>query len=277
MLERKMSPVLKWAGGKTQLLDQIVDNMPADYNHYYEPFIGGAAVLLGISPAKAFVNDVNEQLVNLYTQLKNAVDSVINKVNEMDSKPRNKKLYYAIRDQYNTKIATRVFDAECAALMIWINKHCFNGLYRVNSKGLFNVPYNNKANGKSIDESNIRAVSDYLKQADITISCLDFEKACESVEVGDFVYFDSPYVPESITASFTDYTKDGFTLADHKRLATLFRRLDGIGAKVMLSNNDVPLVRQLYEGFHIKSLDVKRMINRNADKRTGKEVLITNY
>lgn len=277
MLERKMSPVLKWAGGKTQLLDQIADSMPTNYNNYYEPFIGGAAVLLGVSPSQAFVNDVNEQLVNLYTQLKVAADAVIAKVNEMDATPCTKELYYAIREQYNIKISSRDFDAECAALMIWINKHCFNGLYRVNSKGLFNVPYNNKINGKSIDERNIRAISEYLQKADITITCLDFETACEGVSSGDFVYFDSPYVPESVTASFTDYTMDGFTLEDHKRLASLFRRLDGIGAKVMLSNNDVPLVRSLYEGYNIQSLDVKRMINRNANKRTGKEVLITNY
>ena len=277
MPEKKMSPVLKWAGGKTQLLEHIVDNMPADYNNYYEPFIGGAAVLLGISPEQAFINDVNEQLMNLYTQLKIAADSVIAKVNEIDATPCTKELYYASREQYNTKISSRDFDSECAALMIWINKHCFNGLYRVNRKGLFNVPYNNKVSGKSIDEKNIRAISEYLQKADITITCLDFEKACDGVSSGDFVYFDSPYVPESVTASFTDYTIDGFSIADHKRLAALFKRLDGIGAKVMLSNNDVPLVHSLYKGYNIQSLNVKRMINRNANKRTGKEVLITNY
>ena len=195
----------------------------------------------------------------------------------MDAAPCTKELYYAVREQYNAKITGCDFDADCAAMMIWINKHCFNGLYRVNSKGLFNVPYNNKAGGRSIEESNIRAISAYLQRADITIACVDFEKACDSAASGDFVYFDSPYVPETVTASFTDYTTDGFSLADHKRLAALFRRLDSIGAKVMLSNNDVPLVRTLYEGYHIQSLDVKRMINRNADKRTGKEVLITNY
>lgn len=277
MIERKMTPILKWAGGKTQLLEQITDSMPSEYNNYYEPFIGGAAVLFRVSPAQAFVNDVNEQLVNLYIQLKVSVESVIAKINEMDAAPCTKELYYAVREQYNTKIASRDFDAECAALMIWINKHCFNGLYRVNCKGLFNVPYNNKVGGRSIDESNIRAISEYLQNADITITCLDFEKACDNVVSGDFVYFDSPYVPESVTASFTDYTTNGFSLSDHERLAALFKRLDKIGAKVMLSNNDVPLVRLLYEGYHIQSLDVKRMINRNAGKRTGKEVLITNY
>ncbi len=275
--ERKMSPVLKWAGGKTQLIEAIRANMPMSYNNYYEPFVGSAAVLFNISPEKAFVNDINGQLINLYNQLKCAGESIIACVTEMDRLPCTKELYYAIRDKYNSKIAEKEFDVECAALMIWINKHCFNGLYRVNSKGLFNVPYNNKIGGKSIDERNIRAISEYLRQSEITITCLDFEKACDGVMAGDFVYFDSPYVPESLTANFTDYTIDGFSLADHERLSCLFQRLDGIGAKVMLSNNDVPLVHSLYKGYRIQSLDVKRMINRDANKRTGKEVLITNY
>ena len=206
MMGKKMSPALKWAGGKTQLLEHIAENMPAEYNNYYEPFIGGAAVLFAISPKRAFINDVNEQLISLYTQLKDNVESVISKVNEMDAVPCTKELYYSIREQYNTKISNHILDAECAALMIWINKHCFNGLYRINSKGLFNVPYNNKKSGKSIDENNIRAISEYLRSADIRITCLDFEKACDGVTYGDFVYFDSPYVPESVTASFTDYT-----------------------------------------------------------------------
>ena len=277
MLKRKMIPVLKWAGGKTQLLDQITKNMPDTYNNYYEPFIGGAAVLFGISPLQAVVNDINEQLINLYTQLKFSAYSVIDKVNEMDSKPCTKEYYYDIRKAYNEKIARRDFDPECAALMIWINKHCFNGLYRVNGKGMFNVSYNNKINGRSIDENNLLTISSYLQNADIKITCQDFEISCKNVAPGDFVYFDSPYVPESETASFTNYTKDGFTLEDHKRLAVLFRQLDNIGAKVMLSNNDVPFVRKLYADYNITVLHVKRMINRNANKRTGKEVIVTNY
>ena len=161
--------------------------------------------------------------------------------------------------------------------MIWINKHCFNGLYRVNRKGIFNVPYNNKINGKSIDEINIRAISEDLQSTDVKITCFDFEKACDEVSVGDFVYFDSPYIPQSDTASFTNYTMDGFNLEDHNRLSVLFKHLDEIGSKVMLSNNDVPLVYSLDEGYNIQSIDVKRMINRDSNKRTGKEVLITNY
>ncbi len=277
MPKRGMAPVLKWAGGKTQLIEIIATKVPHMYNNYYEPFVGGGAVLFTISPQQAFINDINRQLMNLYMQLKAAANSVIEIVNEMDSAPCSRELYYSMRDRYNVKIMEQEFDSECAALMIWINKHCFNGLHRVNKQGFFNVPYNNKVSGKSINEDNIRSISDYLNSANIKMTCLDFEEACDGVSAGDFVYFDSPYVPESATASFTNYTVEGFNLADHMRLAALFRRLDAVGAKVMLSNNDVPLVHELYAGYNIQSVDVKRMINSNADRRTGREVLITNY
>ena len=277
MPKKGMAPVLKWAGGKTQLIEIIATKVPHMYNNYYEPFVGGGAVLFTISPQQAFINDINRQLMNLYMQLKVAANSVIEIVNEMDSAPCSRELYYSMRDRYNVKVMEQEFDLECAALMIWINKHCFNGLHRVNKQGFFNVPYNNKVSGKSINEDNIRSISDYLNSANIEMTCLDFEEACDGVSAGDFVYFDSPYVPESATASFTNYTVEGFNLADHMRLAALFRRLDAVGAKVMLSNNDVPLVHELYAGYNIQSVDVKRMINSNADRRTGREVLITNY
>ncbi|MBQ9492132.1 MAG: DNA adenine methylase [Oscillibacter sp.] len=277
MQKGKLSPVLKWAGGKTQLLDHIAGTMPAAYRRYYEPFVGGGAALFGLTPARASVNDRNEPLMNLYAQIRDSVEGVIERVRELDAAPCGKTSYYALRERYNEKVAARAFDAECAALMIWINKHCYNGLYRVNRKGRFNVPYNNRTGGKSVQESNLRAISDYLRTSDVTLTCLDFEEACAGVSAGDFVYFDSPYVPESPTASFTDYTTGGFSPADHERLAALFRRLDRIGAKVMLSNSDVPLVRSLYAGYRAQVLDARRQINRDARKRTGREVLITNY
>ena len=277
MIDKKISPAIKWAGGKTQLLNIITENLPDSYNNYYEPFIGGVAVLLSVKPEKALINDINEQLISLYIQIRDSVDDVLNKINNLDSVPCTKEFYYSIREQYNQKILSGEKDAQAAALMIWLNKHCFNGLYRVNSKGLFNVPFNNRVKGKSVDESNIRAISDYLNQAKVNITCMDFEEACTTVSAVDFVYFDSPYVPESETAYFTNYAKGGFSLEDHKRLSKLFKCLDEKGAKIMLSNNDVPLVRELYEGYKIQSFAVKRMINRNANKRTGKEVLITNY
>lgn len=277
MTDIKITPPVKWAGGKTQLLGAIKEKIPSQYNRYFEPFVGGAAVLLNLQPEKAFINDINEQLINLYVQLKNAAEDVIDEIKKLDKIPCNKELYYDRREKYNTKITNNVLDVEMAALLIWLNKHCFNGLYRVNKKGLFNVPYNNRVTGSSMNETNIRAIGRYLKNANVHITCNDFEAACESVKSGDFVYFDSPYVPESETADFTDYAKGGFSLEEHQKLAALFRHLDEIGAKVMLSNNDVPLVREFYAEYTIQSLDVKRMINRNAKKRTGKEVLITNY
>ena len=161
------------------------------------------------------------------------------------------------------------------SLFIWLNKHCFNGLYRVNNKGFFNVPYNNRSKGNSIDRENIKSMSKYLKKVKMT--CLDFEEAVKNAAQGDFVYFDSPYFPESPTANFTSYAKGGFLPEDHERLARVFKELDEKGVKVMLSNNDVEAVRELYRGYRIESFEVKRMINRDANRRRGKEVIVTNY
>lgn len=274
---RWMTPVLKWAGGKSQLLPAIQAMVPAGYGRYFEPFIGGASVLLALAPKNAVINDVNMQLINLYRQIKHSSGEIIDIINRLDAADCNKEYYYLMRDKYNLKITNNILDAECAALMIWLNKHCFNGLYRVNRKGVFNVPYNNKVRGKSIDEANIRAIGEYLNQADVSINCMDFEDACSEVKPGDFVYFDSPYVPESETADFTAYAQTGFGLSEHERLARLFKRLDKMGARLMLSNNDVDLVRSLYKDYHLTHLDVKRMINCDASRRTGKEVIVTNY
>lgn len=272
-----MSPVLKWAGGKTQLLEELMSKVPQTYNTYFEPFIGAGAFFLSLKPKSAVINDTNEQLINLYQQLKHSPSEIISIVSSLDEVACDKNYYYKIRERYNQKITSKELDPECAALMIWINKHCFNGLYRVNSQGFFNVPYNNKVTGKSLDKDNVEAISRFLKEQNVTILCSDFENACKKVSPGDFVYLDSPYVPESSSANFTDYTKTGFSYEDHDRLADLFVRLDKLGAYVMLSNNDVPLVRELYREYNIEPLEVKRLINRNAAKRSGKEVIVTNY
>ena len=277
MAFKKMGPFVKWAGGKNQLLEKLHNRVPNTYGTYYEPFIGGGALLLNERPAKAVISDVNEQLINVYIQLKTDPRAVIRKVNELDAGPCDKDYYLATREAYNKKIQAHELDSECAALMIWINKHCFNGLYRVNAKGLFNVPYNNKQTGKSIDEANLMSIGYFLENSNVEILCQDFEKTCESATEGDFVYFDSPYIPVSETANFTDYTKDGFTYEDHVRLAELYKKLSDRGVKVMLSNHDVPLVYELYDGFKIENVDVRRNINSDAKKRVGKEVIITNY
>ena len=181
------------------------------------------------------------------------------------------------RDRYNQKIAGGIMDAECAGLMIWINKHCFNGLYRVSKKGVFNVPWNRKAKVRSLDPESIRGISEYLRESHVEIRNCDFEETCSGSKAGDFVYFDSPYVPVSVTANFTTYAADGFRREDHERLAAFARELDRRGVKFMLSNNNVPEVRRLYAGFHMMEVSVARFINRNGDGRTGQEVIITNY
>lgn len=276
-MKLEITPFVKWAGGKKQLLDRLCERIPENCNRYYEPFIGGGAVLFGFQPERAVINDTNTQLINVYRQLKNDAGAVTEALRILDAEPCSADIYLEKRRIYNEKIKMQKNDAECAALMIWINKHCFNGLYRVNSKGLFNVPYNNKVTGASFDERNLINIGKYLQNADVDIRSGDFEAACEGVQKGDFVYFDSPYVPVSDTANFTDYTKDGFSCDDHVRLANLAQKLTEKGVKVMLSNHDVPMVHELYWGFRIESIDVKRSINRDASKRTGREVIITNY
>ena len=277
METHKMTPFVKWVGGKTQLLDRLIERVPNTYNRYFEPFLGGGAMLLALKPKKAIVGDINEQLINIYKQLKQDPREIIKLVNSYDKTICNKEFYYEMREKYNQKILSGEIDVECASLLIWLNKHCFNGLYRVNNKGLFNVPYNNKESGKSINDINLMNIGYYLSNNDIDIRCQDFECVCEDVKEGDFVYFDSPYIPINETSSFVDYTKDGFSLEEHKRLATLFRELDKRGAKCMLSNHNVELVYELYQGFNIEVVDVRRNINSKGDKRVGKEVIITNY
>ena len=274
----KTKPPIRWVGGKRKLLEQLKSKMPDTYNRYYEPFIGGGALFFDVQPENAVINDVNQQLLNVYHQLKINPEAVIVAIEELNKVPCDKERYYLVRECYNKKIQAQELDVQCAALMIWINMHCFNALYRVNKKGLFNVSYNNKVTCASFEVENLRNIGTYLQNSNVEIREGDFEKACEDVQPGDFVYFDSPYAPLNATETFTQYTKDGFGLEDHKRLADLFRRLDSLGAKLLLSNHDGELVRELYKGYKIESVDVQRMICSIASKRTTvKEVIITNY
>ncbi len=273
--KEKISPCIKWAGGKGQILGEIEKRMPSDFENYFEPFVGAGSVLFFFQPSSAFINDVNPQLINLYRQIQSDPEKVISAVNALDAEECSAATYLKNREEYNRRIKEHILDCFTSSLFIWLNKHCFNGLYRVNSKGFFNVPYNNKSKGSSIEQENMRSMAKYLKKVKIT--CVDFEKAVENAKQGDFVYFDSPYFPESPTANFTSYAKGGFLPKDHERLARVFKELDEKGVKVMLSNNDVEDVRELYRGYRIESFEVKRMINRDANKRQGREVIVTNY
>lgn len=275
MSNRLMHPFVKWAGGKTQLLDKLLEKAPTEYGTYYEPFVGAGALLFALHPKKAIINDINPQLMNVYRQIKKDPEGFYDLVVSFDVNNIDKDYYLKVRERYNQKILNKKMDAECAALMVWLNKHCFNGLYRVNSKGLFNVPFNNNSKPTAVESENFYNIGKFLRK--VKIYCLDFEGACKDVEKNDFVYFDSPYIPVSETAYFTDYTEDGFSMTDHERLAKLFRKLDKKGAKVLLTNHDVPLTYELYKGYDIEAVDVRRMINSKASNRTGREVIIKNY
>ena len=274
---KNLKPFLKWVGGKSQLLNKLLLLVPQEYNTYYEPFVGGGAMLLALQPKQAVIGDMNSQLINAYLQIRDRPADVIDYIQKFDSEPCTKEIFCSRREQFNDKIREDKLDVESAALMVWINKHCFNGLYRVNSLGIFNVPWNNKTTGSSISIENLKAVSDYLSKNRVTIRNSDFEVTCRDIKKGDFVYFDSPYVPVSQTSNFTSYQSKGFTESDHKRLAGFVKELDKAGVKFMLSNNNVPTVKELYKDFRIIETNVSRSINCIGNKRTGAEVIILNY
>lgn len=269
-----ISPFVKWAGGKRQLIDEITKRLPKTYNNYFEPFIGGGAVLFGIQPKKANINDINPQLINAYITIRNNVDELIDILSDWDKIECTKEHYYDMRNFFNKKIESKEFGVETAALFIYLNKRCFNGLYRVNSKGLFNVPFNNKTWTKSFSEDNLKEISVFLR--DIEIDNYDFEVSVKDAKKGDFIFFDSPYAPIN-PDSFESYTKEGFSREDHIRLANLFKDLDKRGCYIMLTNHNTDFINELYRDYNIDVVKVKRLINRNADKRFGEEVIITNY
>ena len=272
-----ISPFVKWADGKRQLLPQIKERMPEKYDNYFEPFVGGGAVLFELLPSSALINDINRALINAYRQICNVPEAFINAVNRLDTEmwEDGKKYYYSLRERFNDKLMKSEYDVELAALFVFINKHCFNGLYRVNGKGLFNVPYNNNRKA-SVDEKAILNVSKYLQG--VTIIDGDFEEACQEAKKGDFVFIDSPYAPLNPT-SFESYTKEGFDIESHKRLANLYDELTDRGCFCMLTNHNTELINELYgnKGYTIDVVSVKRMINSDASNRVGEEVIICNY
>ena len=277
MSNSSIAPFVKWAGGKRQLIPQIRERMPEKYNDYYEPFVGGGAVIFDLLPANALINDINKALINTYRTICNEPDTFLKEVNRLDNDmwEDGKKYYYTIREHYNDKLMRSEYDEELAALFVFINKHCFNGLYRVNGKGLFNVPYNNSRR-VSVDEDVTMATSEYLKG--VTIIDGDFEQACKNAKKGDFVFIDSPYAPLNPT-SFESYTKEGYDIESHKRLAKLYDELTARGCYCMLTNHNTELINELYgnKDYKIDVVSVKRMINSDASNRVGEEVIICNY
>ncbi len=277
MSNSSIAPFVKWAGGKRQLIPQIRERMPEQFNNYYEPFVGGGAVIFELLPENAVINDINRALINAYQMICEDPQAFLLEINRLDTEmwEDGKAYYYSLREHYNDKLMKGEFDVELAALFVFINKHCFNGLYRVNGKGLFNVPYNNSRRS-SVDEKSIVKISEFLK--DVTIISGDFEAACEGAGAGDFVFIDSPYAPLNPT-SFESYTKEGFDIESHRRLANLFDELTARGCYCMLTNHNTELINELYgnKGYTIDVVSVKRMINSDASNRVGEEVIICNY
>lgn len=274
----KGKPFVKWAGGKRQIIDMLIKYAPREFNTYYEPFVGGGALFFELSPKKGVINDSNEELINVYKCLcdEDKFKKMCSVLNHYE-KEHNEEFYYEIRNKdRNKNTYNKLADYTKAARTIYLNKACFNGLYRVNSKNEFNVPFGKKNKVNTYDGSNLITVSNYLTLNNIKICNEDFEKSVKTAKKGDFVYFDPPY--DSDTSTFNSYTEEGFGKEEQKRLAKVFKELDKKGAYVMLSNHNTVLVNELYKDYNIHVIEAKRNINSNGKKR-GKveEVIITNY
>jgi len=275
------TPFVKWAGGKGQLLLQYEPLFPITINDYFEPFVGGGAVFFflhsqGRLGGKAALSDFNEELMNCYRVIRDRAEELVEKLWEHDAQKMDKDYYYKVRKWDRDGRIERKSAVERAARTMFLNKTCYNGLYRVNSKGQFNVPYGRYKNPTVCDESNLRAVSQALQGVELDTE--DFEKCLERAKAGDFVYFDPPYHPLSATSSFTSYTKEDFGEEEQRRLARVFQELDERGCKVMLSNSDTPLVWDLYQDYRIGVVTSNRSVSGKPSTRKGiSEMVILNY
>lgn len=273
-------PFVKWAGGKRQLLPVITSHLPKKFERYFEPFLGGGAVFFHLisqeRKEKWFISDLNSDLILSYVIVRDKVKELIS---ELESHSNNyfkdpSTYYYKIRESNPTE------DVEKVSRLLFLNKTCFNGLYRVNSKGKFNVPLGKYVNPNIVNEKNLLAVSEILQTKEIYIKCQDFEDAIKNTSSGDFVYLDPPYQPISATANFTSYTDNNFNYEDQKRLYAKFKILDKKGVKVLLSNSKSKEILHLFKEFSdsIVEVNTNRFINSVSQRRKGHlEVLIKNY
>lgn len=252
---------------------ELLQNKPCSFNRYFEPFIGAGALFFELQLDNAYISDTNEELINLYNVVK---DNAYELITDLNKHEISKEYFLKIRNIDRSEKYEKLSNIERASRFIYLNKTCFNGLYRVNSKGYFNVPYGHYKNPNMFDKDNIINCSTLLKK--IEIKCADFSTILTTVQKGDFVYFDPPYVPLSETSNFTSYTKDGFNTGMQYKLRDMCDALDSMGVLFMLSNSDTKLVTNLYANYEIKKVFVSRQINANGCGR-GKitEVLIRNY
>ena len=270
-LEKKYNiqakPILKWAGGKTQMLKDLLPKVPASYGRYIEPFIGGGAMFFALNPNDAIIADSNPELINMYTQVADNVDKVIEYLKQYEN---TQEMFYEVRALEWQELPK----AEAAARTIYLNKTCFNGLYRVNKKGKFNVPFGRYKSPNICDEEALYAASEALQKANIV--CGDYLSVLkEYARPGDFIFLDPPYLPISEYADFKRYTKEQFYEEDHVELAKEVFRLQELGCIVILTNSNHPLVHELYEPFNIEVIQTKRYISCSGSNRKGEDVIVT--
>ena len=273
-----VSPVLKWVGGKRQLLPEIRKRVPTHYTKYYEPFVGGGAVLFDLQPENAVVNDINEELINLYNVVKHNVDELIE---NLGNHVNDEAYFYKTRAlDRDSKKYQEMTNTEKASRLHFLNKTCFNGLYRVNLSGQFNSPFGRYKKPNITNEVTLRAVSKYFNSANLEFKCGDFEESLKGIRKGSFVYFDPPYDPVSDISNFTGYAKGGFDRNEQIRLKELCDKLHSRGVKFLLSNSATEYILDLYKDdkYKIDIVKAKRSINSNGNKRGEvNEVLVRNY
>ncbi len=271
-----VAPVLKWVGGKRQLLDDITPLLPRRITTYCELFVGGGALLFHLQPSKAIINDINQDLMLVYNVIQNDVESLIEELSEFKNEPN---FFYEVRDwDRNKSKYDSLSDVSRAARVIFLNKTCYNGLYRVNNAGEFNSPYGNYKNPNITNAPVLRAVSSYFNSANIKFASTDYQNLINDIPKGAFVYLDPPYDPVSDTSSFTGYSKGGFSHDDQIRLREFCDKLNMKGIKFMLSNSATNFIKEQYSNYEIKIVQAKRAINSIASKRGDvDEVIIRNY
>lgn len=269
-------PVVKWVGGKRQLLDDLTPLFPKRVTSYCEPFLGGGAVLFKLQPNVAYINDINSDLIQMYEVIRDNVDDLIK---ALETHPNEEKHFYSVRDwDRDKKKYKQLTKVQRAARIIYLNKTCYNGLFRVNNAGEFNTPFGHYKNPNIVNAPTLKAVSGYFQKAQLTFSSIDYEKVLANVPKGTFVYLDPPYDPVSDTAYFTGYAKGGFNQAEQIRLRECCDELNQRGIKFMLSNSATDFIREQYGAYNITIVKAKRAINSNAAKRGQvDEVVVRNY
>ena len=271
-----LSPILKWVGGKRQLLSEIIPLIDESCDNYVEPFIGGGAVLFRLQPKKAIINDYNTELINVYRTVRDDLDALVALLKEHE-KYNSSDYYYEVRALDRTPDFDKMSNSEKAARIIYLNKTCYNGLYRVNSLGQFNSPYGKYKNPNIVNEVVLRAISKYLNRNEISIRSGDYKDVLNDIEKNSFVYLDPPYMPISSSSSFTGYTEGGFGYDKQVELKEECDKLNSKGVHFLQSNSDCEEIRELYKAYRIKVVKAKRAINSDAKKRGQiNEVLIYN-